>query len=307
MEQNLVVKAVLEALGDPKVVAAFAEAVGKKVVEQKSKPGSQEDSLVIDHIVFAEASDSKGTYMIAKEIEEALLEINPDFDIRTRTFGKSLLTHALDVKQTNKGRAYFVKAIVDDMKKFAAEMDVEAPTNESKEAKKDKKADKGKDKSEKDGKDKKKDKKKDKDSSEDEDATTLTPATPAEAFEPPIDVAQLIEMVSGYDTVGEFHEHLAGMSLTKLIKLINKHKLPIITSDTDEDGVVNRIVDLLLANLPKDNPVVVAEVEAHVKGDKKKDKKSEKSKDKKKDKGIDNDALAEVGKKKDKKKDKKKK
>lgn len=296
MEQNVLVKAVIEALSDPKVVAALAESIGKKVVEQKSKPGSQEDSLVIDHIVFAEASDSKGTYMIAKEIEEALLEINPDFDIRTRTFGKSLLTHALDVKQTNKGRAYFVKAIVEDMKKFAENMDVEEPVNESKKAK-----DKKKDKSEK-GKDKDKKKKE----SSDEDAATITPATPAEAFDLPIDLALLIELVNGYDTLGEFQEHLSGMSKTKLIKLINKHKMPVICEGADEDTIVQRMMDVLIANLPKETPVAVAEVEEHVKS-KNKDKKPEKGKDKKKDKSVDNDALADVGKKKDKKKDKKKK
>ena len=228
--------------------------------------------------------------MIAKEIEESLLEINPDFDIRTRTFGKSLLTYALDVKQTNKGRAYFVRAIVDDMKKYVETMDVDEVIDESKLVKKDKKkAEKGKGK----------DKKKEKNAIAPEEDNAITPATPDEAFDLPIDVSLLIQLVDGYDTLGEFEESLGGMSKTKLIKLINKHKLPVICEDEDEDVIVQRIMDVLIANLPKED---VSKSEQKTK----KDKKDKKSKDKEKDDVIDAEALAAVGKKKDKKKDKKK-
>ena len=42
MEQNLVQKAIVEAMQDPKVIAVFAESVSRKIIDQKSKTTDDE-------------------------------------------------------------------------------------------------------------------------------------------------------------------------------------------------------------------------------------------------------------------------
>ena len=301
MEQSLLQRAIIEAMQDPKVVAEFAISVSKKIIEQKSNPSNNEDLYVRNHVVFAEPGDPKGTFMIAKEIEEAILEINPEFEIRTRTFGKALLSESKEQKNTNKGRAYFIRAIVADMKAFAEELTVEEAevveekeTGEKSEKKKDKKKDK---------KSKKEDFSITDESTEKEEASEIKPATPAEAFEPPVDVAQLISATEGFDTIEEYKEFLEGMSKGKLIKHINAHKMPISCENVEEDVIVGRIIDLVEKHLSADEEEVeTAEAPAEDKKSKK-----DKKKDKKKAKdSIDSEELAKVGKKdKKSKKDKK--
>lgn len=293
-------KAFAEAMQDSKVIEVFAATVAKKIIEQKSKPSNDEDLFVKNHVVFAEAGDVKGTYMIAKEIEEAILAINPEFEIRTRTFGKSLLSESKEQKQTNKGRAYFIKAIVPDMKAYAAEVVVEDAEHVSEEAVEEEVEVPTTEKS---GKKDKKDKKKDKKSkSEDEvaEVAELKPATPEEAFEPAVDVAQLIKATEGYDSIDDYKEHLEGMSKGKLIKHINLHKMPISCENVDEEVIVGRIIDMIEKHMTVEEEKEVeevAETEAptETKKEKKKDKKSKKE-----------DKFAEIGKK-DKKKKKQKK
>lgn len=302
MEQNQMSKAFVEAMNEPKVIEVFAAAVAKKIIEQKSKPSNDEDLFVKNHVVFAEPGDTKGTYMIAKEIEEAILVFNPDFEIRTRTFGKALLSESKDQKSTNKGRAYFVRAIVEDMKKYAAELTVEDAEHVDEETadmpeapveseKKDKKKDKNKDK-----KKDKKSKSEDEvvETAEVEETAELKPATPQEAFAPPVDVAQLIKATEGYDNLDDYKEHLEGMSKGKLIKHINEHKMPISCENVDEDVIIERILAMINANLPKEEvKTEPAKEEKKSKKDKKKDKKSK-----------EDDKFADIGKK-DKKKKKK--
>lgn len=294
MEQSLLQRAIIEALQDPKVVAEFAIMVSKKIIEQKSKPSNDEDLFVKNHVVFAEAGDVNGTYMIAKEIEEAILAINPEFEIRTRTFGKALLSESKEQKQTNKGRAYFIKAIVPDMKAYAAELVVEEAQHVDEETT---------DSAEKSGKKDKKDKKKDKKApAEVEEKPEITPATPEEAFELPVDVAQLIAATEGFDSIEEYKEFLEGMSKGKLIKHINAHKMPISCENVEEDVIVGRIIEMVEKHLTEEETAEVPAVES----DEKKSKK-DKKKDKKKGKdSIDAEELAKVGKKdKKSKKDKK--
>ena len=285
-------KAFTEAMQEPKVIEAIATAVAKKIIEQKSKPSNDEDLFVKNHVVFAEPGDTKGTYMIAKEIEEAILEFNPDFEIRTRTFGKALLSESKDQKSTNKGRAYFVRAIVEDMKKYAAELTVDdAEHVEEEVAEVSEKSEKKDKKNKKDKKDKKS---KSEDATETKESPELKPATPEEAFEPAVDVAQLIRATEGYNDLKEYKEFLDGMSKGKLIKHINEHKMPISCENVEEDVIVGRILDMVEKHLPKEEvKTEPAKEDKKSKKDKKKDKKS---------KG--DDKFADIGKK-DKKKKKK--
>ena len=122
MEHNEMSEAFKLALGDQRVVKVLTETVAKKIIELKSKPTNVEDILVKNHVIFAEAGDVDGKWMIAKEIGDAVLKFNPQQDIRVRTFGKALIQDAKDVKQSNKGKQYFVKAIVKDMLEYAKEL-----------------------------------------------------------------------------------------------------------------------------------------------------------------------------------------
>lgn len=308
MEQKQVQDAINEALGDPEVVAAFASAVGKKLIEQKTKVTSDEERYVRNHVVFAEAGDTKGTYMIAKEIEEAILQFNSEFNIRTRTFGKALLTDAKEVKQTNKGRAYFVRAIVEDMKKYAEQLPVETEEVATEKPAKETAEQPKKDKKKKSKKDKKKDAADSVDVSDvefkpvgEEAADKIPTIEPKDAFDPPapeVDVAILIAIANDYETLRDYKEHLDSMSRSKLIKHINKGKMPIHTENLDEDAIVKSIIKLFEANLPKEDHVSEEAAETS--------KKSKKDKKKKKKKSLDSDALADVGKKKKKKKKKNK-
>lgn len=306
MEQNQLQRAVIEAMQDPKVIAEFAISVSKKILEQKSKPNSDEGLYVKNHVLFAEAGDVKGTFMIAKEIEEAILELNPNFEIRTRTFGKELLSEAKEVKSTNKGRAYFVRAIVADMKEYAANIAVEDAKVLEEEVEEEVEEEKSK-------KDKKKDKKKDiyNDEKDFEENKELPKIEPKEAFDgPKVDVMMLIAAVEGFDDLEDYKEHLDSMSLSKLIKHINKFKMPIICENKDEDEIVDSIVALLKANLPKEEEaeeeVVGTAAEVVEDEAQKNDKKSKKDKKKDKKKSIDSEDLDKISKK-DKKKKKNKK
>ena len=311
MEQNQLQRAVIEAMQDPKVIAEFAISVSKKILEQKSKPNSDEGLYVKNHVLFAEAGDVKGTFMIAKEIEEAILELNPNFEIRTRTFGKELLSEAKEVKSTNKGRAYFVRAIVADMKEYAENIAVEDAEVIEDEVEEEVKEEKSKKDKKKDKKDKKKSKSDDDDEVEVEETKELPKIEPKEAFDgPKVDVMMLIAAVEGFDDLEDYKEHLDSMSLSKLIKHINKFKMPIICENKDEDEIVDSIVALLKANLPKEEDVeeevvetAAEEVEEEAP---KKDKKSKKDKKKDKKKSIDSEDLDKISKK-DKKKKKNKK
>lgn len=313
MEQNQLQRAVIEAMQDPKVIAEFAISVSKKILEQKSKPNSDEGLYVKNHVLFAEAGDVKGTFMIAKEIEEAILELNPNFEIRTRTFGKELLSEAKEVKSTNKGRAYFVRAIVADMKEYAANIAVEDAEVLEEEVEEEVEEEKSKKDKKKDKKDKKKSKSDDDDDDDDEIEETkeLPKIEPKEAFDgPKVDVMMLIAAVEGFDDLEDYKEHLDSMSLSKLIKHINKFKMPIICENKDEDEIVDSIVALLKANLPKEDDaeeeVVETAAEEVEEEAPKKDKKSKK--DKKKDKKKSSDSAdSDDSSKKDKKKKKNKK
>lgn len=298
MEQSNLQRAVIEAMQDPKVIAEFAIAVSKKIIDQKLKTNSDEDLYVRNHIVFAEAGDPDGTFMIAKEIEDSILEINPEFEIKTRLFGKALLAETKETKQTSKGRAYFIKAIVSDMKDYAEGMEADeivdkANSDDPEEEEKPKK-DKKKDKDKKS----KKDKNSDSDEATEEEKE-LPKKTTEEAFEKPeVDVQLLIAACEGSDTLLDYKLHLESFSRNKLIKHINEFKMPLIVTDLTEDEIIDSIINLLRENLPEDEPV---SEEVEEKSESKKSKK-----DKKKDKkSIKLDELVRKPIKKDKKKKKK--
>ena len=120
MEQDQINFAIAEAMRDPKLVKAFAESISRKIMQVKSSPINDEERMIKKHVVFAGADDVDGNFMTSSEIMSSIHEFAPDFEYRVRSFGKALLLHAVSVKQTNKGRAYLVKAITEDLKEYAS-------------------------------------------------------------------------------------------------------------------------------------------------------------------------------------------
>lgn len=108
-----------KALTNPKVITLLASLTAKEIVKSKSNPSNVEETLVRDHVVFAQKDSKSGVFMTTKEITEKILAFNDELTIRPRIFGKGLITEAVVTKDSNQGRVYFIEAVVE---KITAEL-----------------------------------------------------------------------------------------------------------------------------------------------------------------------------------------
>jgi hypothetical protein len=294
MLKSDLIEAFKETLKDPKVVSKMAESFANEVIKQKTAVNNDEDRAVKAHVIFADKGDTDATFMNAKDVLHELSLFGHE-DLRVRTLGKSLLKDAKDTKQASGGRVYLIKQIIKDITKYeptkAAVKDIDVKDPEEVETQ---------------GKDKKPKKKKDKKLT----AEKLPTKTPEEAFDEPseeipdiekVNMNKLIEAGNEYEDIDAMKEHLSSMSISKLIKYINKNELPVMANKSDnEDTVVDRIVAVFTHHMSKNDAEQASETQAA------KDKKKKKEKSKKKNKSVEDVDLGELSKK-DKKKKKKKK
>lgn len=310
MEQKTIEAAIKAVLEDPKVVSSLAENVAKQMIKNKSNPTNIEEELVRDHVIFGQVDSETAKFMTTKEITEEIHGFKPDLTIRPRIFGKALIAEAVKTKDSSAGRVYLVEAVVekitekvleDIIKATPVKNDEEVPgeenpltiddlndmdlselleVNENVEAVKKKKA-----------------KKMDADELRQKlikamdlgvDVSDVDFTEEKEEEKPEVDVALLIAAVNDYETLKDYKEHLDSMSKSKLIKHINKHKMPIVCENKDEEEIVESIVALIKENMRDE-----AEEEEEQKDEakeskstvvKKKDKKKKKDKNKKKKK-----------------------
>lgn len=308
MEKQLE-KAFKNVLEDPKTVDFLAKALAKQVVKEKSTPSNAEEELVKEHIVFGVEGSDTAKFMTTKEIIEEIHGFKPDINIRPRIFGKACIAEAQKTKDSAAGRVYLVEAVVkeitpelldeithktngDGENKDAKEIEVDfenvqkltiADLNDMGVAEllevleaapfKIKKA-----------------KKMDADELRAKliEALDLENEQEEEEEAIPVDLDLLAEAVSDYDSVEDYKEHLESFSKSKLIKHINKYKMPIVCEDKTEEEIVFSIIQLVLANIEQEEeeeeqpePAKKTVVKKKKK-DKKKDKKDKKKKKKKK-------------------------
>lgn len=299
MDLSNLTQAVEDALGDPKTLKTFATAVAKEILKQKATVSNGEDRLVRKHVIFGQSGSETAKYMTANEIKEEILSLDPEQNIRPRVFGKSLMNDVIDTKRNSQGQLYFVEAVVetitaDLIEKYASvpaskvETVVADETTETeakedapkKEKKKDKKGKKSKDKEE-------------PAEEEEEDQAKEEPAK-MEVVKDPIDLSAVLEILNDYDSLNDYEEYLRTLKRGKLIKHINKGKMPILTEGNTEGEIVDDIIRLIVENMSPaeeekkesaeagvNTPEAIAEV---TKKDKKKGKKKDKKKKKKKNK-----------------------
>ena len=233
--------AIVNTLKDPKVLSEFAKVVARKVLDEKSKPSNEEETLVKNHVIFATIEDEGAEYMTANEIMQKLTELLPNAQIRVRSLGKALLTDCLVNKQTNQGKAYLIKDIVKDLEEHASHIpvketvEVKEKTSKETEKKKDKKK-------------KKKDKNLELNFEPDVDSEKeqLPKVKPEDAFEAPEISSETVEEIANkYSSLDDLEDELDEMNRGELIKWINKFQLPIITGEDSAAKIVEKVVNLL--------------------------------------------------------------
>ena len=298
------VKAVLE---DKKTLSTFATSLAKEIIKQKSNPSNLEEGLVKEHVIFSLNGSDTGTFMTAKEVSEEILGFKPDITIRPRIFGKALMSEASVTKDSSSGRVYLIEKVVKEItpelldeithKTDAKDIQVNAPeevkadakgntltledlngmdlselleVNKSFEAVKAKKA-----------------KKMDADELRDKLIAffELNEKVSEETEEKNVDVDLLIASVgeAEAETLEDYEEFLEDLSRSKLIKHINKFKMPIVTEEKTEEEIIESILSLMKENMDS-NEEEEAEEKEEPKEEPKKDKKKKDKKKKKKDK-----------------------
>ena len=234
MNQSNYQEAFTEALKDAKTIEFLAKQTAKKLLEIKSTPSNPEEGLVKNHVIFAPAESLVGKWMISKQVAEHFTHINPELTIRPRVLGKALLQAALETKQTREGKAYFIDAIMENINEEAFEniadaqelaraaeekaeqvkepYDLPPPQNGLTEKAKDLNVD-------------------------------------FEEVEHLIDKDLLAEAASEYDTAEDYRAAIKHLSRKKLIKYINKCKMPISVEDKSIDDVVAEVVHMVEVNV----------------------------------------------------------
>lgn len=162
MKKEELVEALVEALQDENVSAAIAKAIGAKPVSRtasgaksRANTGENELAAIKKHVIFAGGDSPNATYMTTKEVMAAILEFDPELDVRPRAFGKVMAELALESKSGRTGKAYFIEAVVDQgaedyvAEEAAEEEEAETSDDTKEESKKDKKSKKGKKKAKK--------------------------------------------------------------------------------------------------------------------------------------------------------------
>lgn len=293
-----------KALTNPKVIALVASLTAKEMVKSKSNPTNIEETLVRDHVVFAQKGSESGVFMTTKEVTEKILAFNDELTIRPRIFGKSLISEAEVTKDSSHGRVYMIEAVVEkitaklldtiikaadvknidvkDVKEIASKDVLESqdsPLNygdlddmdlsELLEVKaayelKIKKA-----------------KKMDADELRAIIRKTVWPELDSNGAKekeetPELDANQAALLLEEYGDTEEYSEILKSFSRKKLIKHINEYKMPVRTEEKTEDEIVASILELL-AKHATTPPAKTEQVE-----DEKKSKKDKKKKKKKK-------------------------
>tara|TARA_B100000953_G_scaffold290249_1_gene275108 strand:+ start:17145 stop:17972 length:828 start_codon:yes stop_codon:yes gene_type:complete len=264
-------KAIISALEDSAVVENFAKAVEKKLLEMKQQSGSVEEEYVKRHVLFAaEGQHEDSRYMTANEVMDQLHEIAPDYKIRVRTLGKALLSDALEVKNTNKGRAYLVRGIALNPEELIDEAELEA----AKEI----------DESEIEVND-----------AEEIDENELPKMSPDEAFSDSEKLAAVPNPLDEFESEEEYSEHLEELKRTDLISHINEYEMKISCEDKKKKKIIKDILSYVsdldtadqsdIDDVAEESEESDIEIEEEAPKKKKKDKKKGKKDKKKKKKG----------------------
>ena len=314
MEQKQMVEAFTEALTNPKVVALVSTLVAKEIIRQKTTPSNVEEGIVKNHVIFSVEGSKTGTFMTVKDVTEEIEKFNSELTLRSRVFGKALISNAKVTKTSAKGRVYLIEKVVEEITPEMLEgiaanhLEVVADEVEGEDEEIAKPKDeqitfediKGMDLSElldvyaTCPEKIKKVKKMDADELRVKliNILGLTAAVKVEkkskkivekVEQPEVDTDLLIEAVNDYEDLDDYRDHLASMSRSKLIKHINKYKMPLSVEGKDEDQIIDSILELIKTNLEPET-IEIEETPAVVEK-KKKDKKEKKNKkDKKKKK-----------------------
>ena len=305
MYQKMYSEAFKEALKDPKVITTLATATAKKLVELKTKSSSVEDGLVKKHVIFVGEDNEDGKWMTNKQIMDAILEINGDIELRSRIFGKALISDCLATRDARVGRQYFVLDVVEkidtetlkeleEAQLAKAEADAKKALETTEEAKEtpvtseEVVAEENKAKKEK---------------------TSKKPTHKGDEFTTE-DLEGVQACLEDFDSVKDYKEYLKGLSEKALIKQCNKYKLKVHTEGfSDKEiakNIINYIKDVIAYAEKEAESEEVEQPKTGVKKEKKKEKSSKKELKKEEAEPAKEEAeKTKKEKKKDKKKDKK--
>lgn len=293
-------EAVIAALEDPKVVAAFAEAILKQVSKKKSTPANIEETLVSKHVLFAKEGSETATFMTSKEVAAAVLEFNEDIELKPRVFGRCLLNAATESKKSNLGQVYLIEGIYEDANKPSEVVKEEEEKKEEEEIPEEEKAgsrselfemskDELKAIIKEHGYDIKTKKRSVKEIANDF-LTLQTPSSEEEIKEIPVldsvELGLLMEAVNDCEDMSDYKDLLKGMSKKALIKHINKFKMKVEVKGLDEDEIIEVITNYMDLHLAEDKEVEEAKDDesSSVSTEERTEKKKKSKKDKKKKK-----------------------
>lgn len=188
--------ALVEVLSDETALDKLADSLYKKIIHLKVNPKNEEERLVKKHVVFcSEDEQEEGEFLISKEVEERIIDVNPGAEISIRKLGSALTNDCLHMKSTSRGKAYLIKEVVSDVKDNVFKNPVTEKTTL---------------------------------------INDIPVIEPTEAFDevvhPKLEkdgLNKLIELVSGYENLEDYAAHLDQLKKSKLVKEIVKGDLPV--------------------------------------------------------------------------------
>lgn len=223
MKNSEIQEAFVNALTNPRVIKLVAELTEKQITENRMNPKLVEEKLVKKHVVFATSKDEEGAaFLTNAEVIEKVREIdgNEDLEIKTRSFGKALARFCKETKQTNRGRAYLIKGVFEQISAedmIAEEKEVVDPNQT-------------------DLVDQAEEMEKETPESETKDSPVADPPTSQ-------DLQNCHNAMNGFDDKDHYIEYLTGLKRKKLIKHINQFKMQVLTEDLEKEEIVSNIVE----------------------------------------------------------------